>query len=1585
MPRVGWLLLLIATAAASAVGAVPRPPVNAAVREAIELIPVDDPFPIRRVRGADTHLPGLLKELEPGPVVRLARADFESRVRAAGRAVAAGKNPARVIDATYSADFDAGELTGTAEIGILNAHGVTGFVPLDPLRLAVRSAKWSDGDAILAVPQGGATAVWVDRPGRRVLQLGWSLTGTTEPGERRFELRVPPCPTSILELRLPADQLPTASADVLLTGPFPAPGQPARRLWRLRFGGQAKVEFAVRATGAADSVAQAKLEAKYELSHGQLTAHFEYELHPARGSVGEWAFTADPGLRITDVVTNNRAGWAVDPPAEPGGPRRVRVSLRQPGAGGKVVITAVAPFPDASRMTDALPTIRPLNAVLDDEKLEVRIAPSLKVEAWHPGDYRLLDAAAPAAILPGGEPPRVLTLVGTLLPPGADELFRRMPSVRVALAEADFTTSERLEWHLGAARASLEARVTVRVRHGSLFQVVVRPPPGYVLDRGAAGPEELVSYVAPPAQGVQAVELARPLPGGQHAELRLEFRGPEVRAGEPLAFPAFAVVGAAERDGWLGITAAPHWSLAAHAGAGATRGGLWGWLTSDTPGAAALYRFRGKEPEGTATPAPARPAVSADAVVRVDAAGGAWTATTRFNLKVTGGEVSTLTAYTPGPPGKRTWKLLDDANAVTEAVPAPSEFLDILPLPWVRHALAAGAGIRAGGTVWVLRFARPLTVAAVIETTATGPAVSDDVVSLPLPRLLGANQTARAEAAPALKDRTEVTFDDEAVRVRTVPRGAPAAVPVSDAYLVTTVRGPDDVLAAFGGTVRGSRGAPLQVSLPPGAEVRGVCVAGRWLNPAACAERGEDGSLRVPLPAEPAVRFEVRYRLPVRRAWPTRPVESPAPVVPGDPPVKRWWAFASGVLPGWPSRPWEATADELPLLGGPLAGGEPVALVTRSDDELVRVGSARTADALAVALTAGWIVFGLIAFRRRSARSAVVLGAAVVVSLLVAELGPPWWSRVAWPPLIAATGVLAFVLMALALRSRGAAAPAAVAAALLAFAVLSLSALAQPPAAATVVIVADAEGKEEVVAPLAVMDRLDSLAHPPLPAAVITSAEYDLRAEETGARVVARFTVHAFREGENAVSIPLADARLERALVGGKPAFPSAPRPDTYVFALPGPGRHEVELHFAAGVTATGSERDLRFGVPEVPRARLTASLPGAARQPVVVGRFGRQAVATGERSLLEADAGAAKVIHIRWREGVGGAAVVKVREGCVWDVTEAGADLTAAYLVRVEQGTVAALRFDVPRELEVLRVAVRTLEMGTAPLPLRDWTLAPEKGGGRLLRVDFQGPTSGRLLVVLQCSPRKPITRQPVLRFPRVIFGNVTGETDAVYGLRISRLVVDNVGLTGVIDFPPDAFKDFAAVPDLKLAPDNPVRAFRPVPGGTAELRPALREGEPASTRTLTSWHVGPRRADATGTVSWGAKEPLPLLEFTLPGVKVLEVRGADVLAWNQSGSRVQVWLRGGVKDGAVEWAGTLVPVPAAKPVPDSLTFEPPHPQVLNARPAFEEIRVRPVDGWSVRIDRSRGWQAVKAAAGELRFRTESPAAEKLRVQLSH
>ena len=121
--------------------------------------------------------------------------------------------------------------------------------------------------------------------------------------------------------------------------------------------------------------------------------------------------------------------------------------------------------------------------------------------------------------------------------------------------------------------------------------------------------------------------------------------------------------------------------------------------------------------------------------------------------------------------------------------------------------------------------------------------------------------------------------------------------------------------------------------------------------------------------------------------------------------------------------------------------------------------------------------------------------------------------------------------------------------------------------------------------------------------------------------------------------------------------------------------------------------------------------------------------------------------------------------------------------------------------------------------------------------------------------------------------------------------------------------------------------------------------------------------------------------MEFAVPGAKVLEVRGPGVFGWEQTGGRVQVWLRAGAKEGAVEWHGSLGF--GGKPG-NELLFEPGSPVVAHAQLASAEVRVRTIGGWWVRADRARGWHAAPAPAGELRLRTDGPPAQRPRVRLA-
>ena len=117
-------------------------------------------------------------------------------------------------------------------------------------------------------------------------------------------------------------------------------------------------------------------------------------------------------------------------------------------------------------------------------------------------------------------------------------------------------------------------------------------------------------------------------------------------------------------------------------------------------------------------------------------------------------------------------------------------------------------------------------------------------------------------------------------------------------------------------------------------------------------------------------------------------------------------------------------------------------------------------------------------------------------------------------------------------------------------------------------------------------------------------------------------------------------------------------------------------------------------------------------------------------------------------------------------------------------------------------------------------------------------------------------------------------------------------------------------------------------------------------------SWNVDARQTTGQGSLKWAASEPVSSIEFQLPAT-IIEVRAPDLSSWAQTDGRVQVWFRKPMKDGRLDWLGTL---PGTQPGP----FEPPIPSLANAKVASLLVRVRPEEGWGVRVERDKGWTAV-------------------------
>ncbi len=152
------------------------------------------------------------------------------------------------------------------------------------------------------------------------------------------------------------------------------------------------------------------------------------------------------------------------------------------------------------------------------------------------------------------------------------------------------------------------AGVAECARHGSRAArdavSTQRAPAARVHDFTGTSPDRKNSSRAshPLSGDTQTVEIRRGrfMPG-QSVELRLELVRPPVRAGDAIPFPAFAVTGATEReeDGLNASPRASQWTLRPREPGLVLRpGGLWGWLTTDSPdNADALYLFRGRNPK----------------------------------------------------------------------------------------------------------------------------------------------------------------------------------------------------------------------------------------------------------------------------------------------------------------------------------------------------------------------------------------------------------------------------------------------------------------------------------------------------------------------------------------------------------------------------------------------------------------------------------------------------------------------------------------------------------------------------------------------------------------------------------------------------------------------------------------------------------------------------------------------------------------------------------------------------------------------------------------------------------------------------
>jgi hypothetical protein len=474
---------------------------------------------------------------------------------------------------------------------------------------------------------------------------------------------------------------------------------------------------------------------------------------------------------------------------------------------------------------------------------------------------------------------------------------------------------------------------------------------------------------------------------------------------------------------------------------------------------------------------------------------------------------------------------------------------------------------------------------------------------------------------------------------------------------------------------------------------------------------------------------------------------------------------------------------------------------------------------------------------------------------------------------------------------------------------------AAPPEPVTVFLVpgpADAPDRLTVLAPPDLLTQLRGLAQrgssvPRGP--VLVAADYRGEVKNAGddsAGFEAVLAVRAFGDGPETVAVPLAGVQLEEVLVDGARTTPLT----GYAVCVKGRRDHVVTARFRVPVQGSGADRDLQFTVPRLVRSRLTLTVPEGARYLQALVRQGAT-TADPHGNRLEVELGRiAGPLHCHWRQEAGPpqAPVVQVQELYLWDLGVSASSLSAVLQYTVRQGAVTSLGVELPAGLEVRTVAVAPPRPGEPNPRLRDWQVK-DPGPSRRLQLDFQGPITTGVRVLLDLVPRRPPDAHQVLPLPAPVGAEATTGYLAYRLDGLSGELKTYLRVRGIdpADFA-QLWKDARGIapPPLTYACGFTRKPAGPALGLELEVqRPRFEAVQDLA------WRLGPHEADLRATLRLTAPDgDLGVVEWEVPeNVTIARITGPEVRHWGRSGPRVQVWLRNTVSAAELQLVGWWLP----------------------------------------------------------------------------
>ena len=517
----------------------------------------EDPIPIRRVLLPST--PGRAETLQRDAIAfeLLRRADFEARVRKAAHRLSRVNNEPKLVRASYSASFVEGSLVsgeGVWEISASNPDRT--IIRVNKLNLAVTGLKGDTGKVFLFNIGDEDCGLALAKAVHQTVTFQWTLRGKATATETSFDLHLPECVSTTLDLRLPAGYVLTTQQTGLLISKLSRQETDGSAIWQVQTGGHTSVRVAVRRPPFADAEASRvtvhQLATRHELRPGLVVSEHEFTIEFAKADSGELVFECHGGIRPVEVSSRvlELTAWEVKTPTDTDGPTLLRVVVnadKLPGK-GQIVIRSLQTSASSAWTS---PEIRLPASPPHQETVTILTSPDLAVEAFKSGDFRVVQTSVDKF---GAH-----TIALKQSWPGQKE----RPGGLVRSAHGEGTAQQNAVWRVGGTGSSLSSQVTLLLNQGKLFQLAFKMPKGvkpWKVEGVEMTPKGLLrswSVVGP----TLLIDLNRPVEPDQPANLKLDLSAPHPPNASVFAFPDIEPPIGLLRHGSLALSSGPEDSL----------------------------------------------------------------------------------------------------------------------------------------------------------------------------------------------------------------------------------------------------------------------------------------------------------------------------------------------------------------------------------------------------------------------------------------------------------------------------------------------------------------------------------------------------------------------------------------------------------------------------------------------------------------------------------------------------------------------------------------------------------------------------------------------------------------------------------------------------------------------------------------------------------------------------------------------------------------------------------------------------------------------------------------------------------------